>query len=107
MFPRKTRKKRTIISAYAHALEPVLRKSIKYGALESMAALRSPMQKSIVTSIASPITTFRTKLHHIAWGKFSEAFSTSSAASNVSGLSGLEVSMVNDDGKRAKGNGSR
>jgi hypothetical protein len=84
IFPRNTRKKRMIISAYAHACAPVFWKRIKYGALQPMAVLRSPMQKSIVTSIARPRTTFRMKIHHIALGTFKNAFSTSSAMSNIS-----------------------
>ena len=46
------------------------------------------MQNSVVTSIAKPITTFKTKLHHIARGTFKDAFSTSSVESSISWIFG-------------------
>jgi hypothetical protein len=62
----------------AMPLEPVFMKRIKYGASVLIAALRSPRQKSMVMSIATPITTLRIKDHHIARGTLMDESSTSS-----------------------------
>jgi len=61
--------------------------------VEARAASKGPMQKSITMSMVIPITTFSTKLHHIALGTFTEAFSTSSAGleSEVCTAGGYEV----------------
>lgn len=48
------------------------------------------MQNSIAMSIARPITTFKTKLQHIAWGTFKDAFPTSSVESSTSWIFGLK-----------------
>ena len=57
--PENTSKKSMTVSVVATPREPVLLKRFRYGAGESMASLRSPMQKSIVMSMVMPIVTLR------------------------------------------------
>ncbi len=59
MLPEKTSRKSMIVSVMDTPREPVLLKRLRYGAGESMASLRSPMQKSIVMSMMIPMNTFR------------------------------------------------
>jgi len=58
---------------------------------------------SVVTSIARLITTFKTKLHHIARGTFKDAFSTSSVDQASAGYSvdGFKVAYRRDHAIRA------
>jgi hypothetical protein len=53
--PEKMRMNRTTESSSATGVDPVLVNKMRYGASESMAVSRSPMQKSIVMSIIVPM----------------------------------------------------
>lgn len=55
MLPENISKKSMMVSVVATPTEPVLLKRLKYGAGELMASLRSPMQKSIVMRMMSPM----------------------------------------------------
>jgi hypothetical protein len=79
ILPEKTRMRRTTRRNVARASEPVFLNKTRYGASASSARSSGPIQKSIVRSIAKPITTFKTKDHHIARGTLRDASSTSSA----------------------------
>ena len=57
ILPENMSKNRMTVSVMDTPTEPVLLKRFRYGAVELMASLRSPMQNSIVMSIMMPMNT--------------------------------------------------